>query len=89
MLFKDVYNCPCIACVFEKPFLFGQNTRRFSIVYNTLTISMLYNLLRKTIQNHMKNDAIFIELPCNYIHFSAQSDANSGVIYVKLHDFMA
>jgi len=54
MLFKDVYNCPCIACVFEKPFLFGQNTRRFSTVYNTLTIRMLYNLLRKTMQNHMK-----------------------------------
>ena len=89
MLFKDVYNSPCIACVFEKPFLFGQNTRRFSTVYNSLTIRVLCNLLRKTMQNHMKNDAICIELPCNYIHFSAQSDANSDVICVKLHDFMA
>jgi len=79
MLFKDVYNCPCIACVFEKPFLFGQNTRRFSTVYNTLTIRMLYICCGKRCKIIWKNDAICIELPCNYIHFSAQSDANSGV----------
>ena len=31
MLFKDVYNCPCIACVFEKSFLFVQNIREFGL----------------------------------------------------------
>ena len=31
MLFKDVYNCPCVACVFEKPFLPIQNIREFGL----------------------------------------------------------
>ena len=31
MLFKDVYNSPCIACVFEKPFLPVQNIREFGL----------------------------------------------------------
>ena len=31
MPFKEVYNCPCIACVFEKPFLPIQNIREFGL----------------------------------------------------------
>ena len=31
MLFKEVYNCPCIACVFEKSFLPIQNIREFGL----------------------------------------------------------
>ena len=71
MLFKDVYNCPCIACVFEPPFLLGQNTRRFSIVYNTLTIRMLYNLLRKTMRFVLNYPAITFILARNLMQIAA------------------
>jgi len=76
MLFKDVYNCPCIACVFEKSFLFGQNTRRFSTVYNTLTIRLLCNLLRKTMQNHMKKR-------CNFYWITLQLHSFQRAIWCK------
>lgn len=52
--FKEVYNCLCIACVFENLFSLGQNTRYFSIVYNALMVNMLCDFQQKTMQNYIE-----------------------------------
>ena len=49
--FKEVYNCICIACVFENLFSLGQNMRYFSIGYNVLIVSVLRDFQQKTMQN--------------------------------------
>jgi len=41
MLFKDVYNCPCIACVFEMSFSLVPNKRCFWAVCNLLSVKQL------------------------------------------------
>lgn len=52
--FKEVYNCLCIACVFENLFSLGQNTRYFSIVYNALMVNMLCDFQQKMMQNYIE-----------------------------------
>ena len=88
ILFKYIYKCLCYTRVFEMKAFLAPNNVCFWLICKLLSIKWLRLLSQKRKQNHVKNDAIPVELPRYLPHLSASFDANSSVFCVKSQRFV-